>query len=310
MEKIIILPDVTCDLSEEIRNYFGIGDYVPSHVNINGRDIPTSLDWSNVSREEFYKTLSSKKAEVSTAPASPEEFYLKFKYYAQNGYKILFPSISSKISSTYSVASRAAERVREEIADAVICVCDSTKMTGALGVLVINLFLLQQAGKSFDELVAWLDANKNCVHQMGPIDDLMFVARRGRISMGKAVMGSFAGVKPMGDCNRDGYTTVLCKAKGMKKALEITAEYVRRMAEDVCKQYIIISHSDREEYANTLKELIESKVTPKGIFVSDIFTACGTNIGPGMVGAYFLGGDLSDKLKKEKSVLEEIQASL
>ena len=310
MEKIIILPDVTCDLSQEVRDFFGVEDYIPSHVNVNGEELPTTLDWTHISRDRFYKTLSAKKAQVSTAPASPEEFYLKFKDYAEQGYKILFLSISSKISSTYGVASRAAERVREEIADAVICVFDSTKMTGALGLLVISAFRLQKEGKSFDEIVAWLDENKNRVHQMGPIDDLIFVARRGRISMGKAVMGSFAGVKPMGDCNRDGYTSVLVKAKGMKKALAMTAEYVKRMARDVEDQYLIISHSDREDYAKTLKTLIESKVKCKGIFISDIFPACGTNVGPGMVGVYFLGDELTDELQKEKSVLEEIAASL
>jgi DegV family protein with EDD domain len=310
MEKYIILPDVTCDLSDKIREHFGIEDYIPSHVNINGKELPTTLDWSMVSREEFYKTLSNKKSQVSTAPASPEEFYEKFKGYAQSGFKVLFISISSKISSTFEVASRAAERVMSEIADSRVVCFDSTKMTGALGLLVINTFIMQKDGKSFDEVVAWLDENKHRVHQMGPIDDLIFVARRGRISMGKAVMGSFVGVKPMGDCNRDGYTSVLTKAKGMKKALEMTARYVEKMAVNTEDQYLIISHSDREEYANELKALIGARIMCRGIFVSDIFCACGTNIGPGMVGVYFMGDEITEDLEKEKNTLEEIAAAI
>ena len=310
MEKYIILPDVTCDLSKEIRDFFGIEDYVPSHITFRGAEYPTTLDWDHFSREEFYKVLSDRGAEITTAPASPGEFYEVFKKYTSEGYKVLFMSISSKISSTVSVATEAARRIVDDIPGATVYVFDSMKMTGALGLLVVQAFRMQREGKSFGEVVSWLENNKHRVHQMGPIDDLIFVARRGRISMGKAVMGSFAGVKPMGDCNLDGYTSVLAKAKGMKKALVMTANYVKRMAKDVENNYIIISHSDRAEYAEKLKELIEERMQPLGIFISDIYCGCGTHIGPGMVGAYFFGDMLSADLEKERAVLQNIADSL
>jgi len=141
---------------------------------------------------------------------------------------------------------------------------------------------------------------------MGPIDDLMFVARRGRITMGKAIMGSFAGIKPMGDCNTDGYVTVISKAKGIKKALRTTVRYVAQTAKNIEDQYMIISHSDREEYALALKEQLEAAVKPKKVFVSDVFCLCGTNIGPGMVGVYYLGDDVSPDLLIEKRIIAKI----
>ena len=118
MEKFVILPDVTCDLSEEIRAAFGLEDYIQGYVHFSdGRDLKTTLDWSNISRDEFYKTLSNKKMEVSTAPASPEDYYVIFKKYVEAGYSVLNMSISSKISSTYNVATGAADRVRKEYPD-------------------------------------------------------------------------------------------------------------------------------------------------------------------------------------------------
>ena len=65
MKQYIILPDITCDLSKEIRDYFGVVDYIKGHVHINGKSITTSLDWDNISRKEFYNTLSNKKNEVN-----------------------------------------------------------------------------------------------------------------------------------------------------------------------------------------------------------------------------------------------------
>lgn len=302
MKKYVILADITCDLSAELREYFGVTDYIEGSVHFSdGRDFSTTLDWNNISREEFYKLLSNKKFQISTAPASPEMYYEKFKSYAEQGTDILSMSISSKISSTHNVAKLAADRVMAEYPDCRIYCFDSYRMSGAFGLLLCYAQELQNNGSSMDEVVEWLEANKSRVHQMGPIDDLMFIARRGRISTGKAIMGTFAGVKPMGDCNADGYVSVLGKVKGVKKALEVAVEYIKLTATEPENQYIIISHSDREAYANMFKAMIEEQIKPKKVFVSDVFSGCGTNIGPGMIGAYFLGEPVSADGEVEKA---------
>ena len=307
MKKFIILPDVTCDLSEEIRTRFGLEDYIEGYVHFSdGRDLKTTLDWSNISREEFYKTLSNKKMEVSTAPASPEDYYEFYKKYAEQGYDILAMSISSKISSTHNVAVGAAKRVMEEYPDCNIYCFDSLRMAGALGLLVIYALQLKKDGKTMDEIIAWLEEYKHKVHQMGPIDDLIFVARRGRISMGKAIMGNFAGVKPMGDCNREGYVTVLTKAKGMNKALALSVEYARAVSTDIENQYVLVSHSNRQTYAETLADMVKKELNPKDVFISDVFSGSGTNVGPGMVGLYFLGAEISEDLVNEKAIMAKL----
>lgn len=307
MSKYVILADLTCDLSEEIRKEFGVEEYIKGHVHFSdGRDFRTTLDWSQISREEFYKTLSNKKIEVSSAAASPEEYYEIFKKYAEMDYQILSMSISSKISSTFNVASEAAKRVKAEYPECNIYCFDSLRMSGAFGLLVMYAHKLKEEGKAIEEVIDWLESNKLKVHQMGPIDDLIFVARRGRLTMGKAIMGSFAGVKPMGDCNREGYVSVLTKVKGMNKALDLTVRYVQKTAVNLKDQYIIISHSDRQEYAEKLKQLMEEKLDVKKIFISDVFSGCGTNAGPGMVGVYFLGDEVSEELVVEKEIMSSL----
>ena len=306
MKKYIILADVTCDLSAEIREYFGVKDYIKGFVSFSdGRDFKTSLDWDSISREDFYKALSDKKMKVTTAPASPEEYYEVFRGYAAEGYDILSMSISSKISSTYNVAVGAAERVKAEYPDCDIYCFDSYRMSGSFGLLTMYAHEKQNEGKTMRETAEFLEGLKMKVHQMGPIDDLMVVARRGRMSTGKAILGSFAGVKPMGDCNRDGYVSVISKVKGIKKALSATVDYIKLSAVNIEDQYILISHSNREEYAMTLKTMIES-LGAKKVFVSDVFDASGTNIGPGMIGAYFVGEEVSENSEKEKEVMQRV----
>lgn len=303
MSKYIIIPDVTCDLSKEIRDYFGLEDYIMGYVQINGNSIKTRLDWENISKDEFYKTLSNKKNQVSSAAGTPEDYYQTFKKYVELGYKVLSMSISSKISGTFSIASLAAKRIKEEIFDAEVYCIDTSRMSGSFGLLVCCALTLQKEGKSFEEVIEFLEDNKSRVHQMGPIDDLTFVARRGQISKGKAIMGNFAGIKPMGDSNTDGYVTVLAKVKGIKKAMDATVEYVKTLAVDMENQYLFIMHSDRDNYANILKEKFEASCNFKKVFVSDVFSGCGTNIGPGMICAYFLGNPVTSDLQFEKETL-------
>lgn len=305
MDKYIILPDITCDLGEELREYFGVEDYLQGYVQINNKSIRTTLDWNNISRKDFYSTLENAKNSVSSAAPTPEEYYETFKKYIVEGYSILSMSISSQISGTFNIANLAAKQIKEEFPETNIYCFDSSRMSGSFGLLVAYACLLQKEGRSFEEVIKWLEENKSRVHQMGPIDDLTFVARRGQISKGKAIMGNFIGIKPMGDCNQTGYVSVLSKVKGIKNALNVTAEYVKNIGVDLENQYLFIHHTDREKYALLLKDKLAEKIKCKKIFISDVYSGCGTNIGPGMIAVYFMGNPISEKNEVEKQALLE-----
>lgn len=305
--KFVILADFTCDLSEQIRQEIGMEDYIQGHIHFDdGRDFPTTLDWKHISREAFYKDLSDKRRRISTSPYNIAEYYECFEKYIQSGYGVICICLSSKISSAYGFACSAQRSILEKYPDAAICCVDSLRMSGGLGVLTVYAHILKKEGKSFIEIVQWLEENKSRVHQMGPLDDLFYIARRGNITMGKAIMGSFAGVKPMGDCNADGYTTIIVKVKGINKALDATVQYVAKTAVDIRDQYVIVAHSNREQYANILKEKIETELGPKKVFVTDVFCGCGANIGPGMVGVFYLGEKISEDMVKEKEAMNSI----
>ncbi len=311
MEKYVILADITCDLPKEIRDYIGMTDYIKGHFSITegGKtvDYISELGWDNIDRDYYYGLLDSTKAKVTTAPPNIEEYASIFEKYINDGYAVLSMSLSAKISSTYDQSCVAARKVKESHPDAKIYCFDSSRMSGAFGLLTMYAHILKNEGKSFDEVVEWLEANKNRLHQMGPIDDLIVIARRGRIAMGKAIMGSFAGVKPMGDCNSDGYVTVLTKAKGMRKALELTVGYIEKTAVDPANNYAIITHTDRAKYASDLESKLQS-VGFKKVFVIEAMPGNATNIGCGMIGVYYFGNPISEDMAAEKAIMAELTA--
>ena len=69
---------------------------------------------------------------------------------------------------------------------------------------------------------------------------------------------------------------------------------------------MVIAHTNREAFALKLKDMLSQRINPKHIFVTDVFSASGTNIGPGMVGAYFLGDPISEELTVEKDTIQSL----
>ncbi len=307
MQPYVILADACCDLSEDVRLSIGMTDYLTGHVYVeDGRSFPYTLDWSEIPRSEFYRLLSNKKCKVTTAPPNMIEYCDAFEGYAAKGIAVISLSLSSKISSTYNTSVLAAEQVRASYPDAKIYCFDTLRMSGGFGLLTIYAHQLKAEGKSFDEVVDFLEKTKRSVHQMGPIDDLFFVARRGKIAMGKAIMGSLIGIKPMGDCSSDGYIEILGNARGIPQALDITVKYVKETAVDIASQTVLVVHSDRDAYAKKLAESLEAELSPKKIYVSEVFAGCGANIGPGMVGVYYLGNEIVDGMETEKGIMKTL----
>ena len=56
----------------------------------------------------------------------------------------------------------------------------------------------------------------------------------------------------------------------------------------------------------TLDLLVSEKFNPKAIYVNDVYPACGINIGPGLLAAYYVGKPISEGLTEEKALIASI----
>ena len=311
-KKFVILPDVTCDLNKDIRKKFGI-EIVGGYVKYpNGKEEPSMLDWADCSyiseptAEAFYNELKKDPAGFTTAPANVYEYYNVFEKYVQEGYGILSMSISSGMSGTYSFTLHARDMILEKYPQAEIECFDSMRFGSGLGLMAIWASILRAEGKTLNETMRFLEDNKSHFHQMGWLDDLSFVAKKGRISQPKAFFGKLIGVKPLGEFDPCGVTTVIGKAKGEKSAYKAIIEYISQTIDNPTEQVIIIANSNRRLQSETLKTMIEERFHPKEIYINDVYPACGINIGPGLMAAYYVGKPISDDLAQEKDIISRI----
>lgn len=308
--KFVILGDPTCDISDQINKEFDVSMIKGHFVTSDGQQHVSVSNWDTMDRDEFYKALKKNPTAFTTSPPNIDECFVEFEKHILAGEGILCLSISSALSGTYSFMLKAKELALEKYPNAEIYVVDTYRFGPSVGLMAVTASKMREQGFSLKETYEWLEDNKNHFHQAGWMDDLSFVAKKGRISHAKAFFGSIIGIKPIGEFDYNGMTTVIGKGKGEKQAFDILIEY---MAETIIKpenQIIFIATSNRQEAAQKYKQLIEERFHPKAIYVNDVFPNDGINIGPGLMAAYYYGKPISQGLIEESEIVKTIKEKL
>ena len=306
MSNFTIFADVTCDLTKNIRLEYNI-EYFKGHMTLpNGNEVETELEWNDFTKDAFYADLKKNPNGYSTSPASPEEIKKAFRPFLEKGNDILSLSISTALSGTYNFTLQAKKELEEEFPGRKIYCIDSLRYSTGFGLLAVKASMLRSEGKSIDEIRDFIEENKFCVHQMGFLDDLSFVAAKGRLTKSKAFMGKLIGIKPMGEFDYNGLTTVIGKAKGYNQSIDAGVKYIKKFIVNPEDQIIFIGVTDRMKQALEYKDRIEKEIKPKEVVIMDVFPADGINIGPGLMSAFFFGTKITTGLEAEKKILTDI----
>ncbi len=306
MEKFAIITDSTSDLTERFQNEYGI-EIVYGHIVLPGKkEIRSFLSWDEMTMKEYYSSLHKDPTSFATSPANIDEYAEVFEKYASQNIPVLSMSISAALSGTYSIACKAREQVMRKYPSAEIYCFDSLRYGPGFGLLAVYASMKRSEGKSFSETCEWLENNKQRFHQVGWLDDLSFVAKKGRMTHAKAFFGTLAGIKPIGEIDKNGMTTVIAKVRGTKAAYETLLLYLEEITDDIQNQIVFIANSDRLAQAKEYKRMIEEKFSPKEVVIMDLFPSSGTNVGPGLMAAYVMGKPISEGLEREKVLLENI----
>lgn len=308
-KKFIIFTDAGGDFTPEQREKYGLE--VPPMTKIvwpNGEEKETDIDWKNITPNEYYKLMTNKKNIFQTSIPAPQTILDRLNEYVAQGKDVLVITISSTMSGGYSAFCVAAKEVMEANPNAKIKIVDSLRYGPAISLLAIEASRCREKGMSFEETYEYINEMRLHVHQCGILDDLFFLAHKGRISKTTAFMGNMVGIKPMADlCNETGLSQVIGKARGYKKFYKVLPKYVSRTIGNYKDKVFVVSQSLREPQSDEIMKIIKNEFAPEHLNYVPLGQATGANVGPGLCAVYYIGDDrVSENCVKEKAVLEEL----
>ena len=308
-ENFAILTDAGGDFTREIIAKYGIEETPMSTVVWpDGSERPTDLYWDTMKPNEYFTLMTNKKNNFSSSIPSPKTISDRLVALAEANRNIIVITISSTMSGGYSAFTVVAREIKELYPNIKITVIDSLRYSGAIDLIAIEASLCREKGMSYDETVEYLQQFKLRIHQCGFIDDLFFLARKGRIGKGKAFMGNMIGIKPLGDlCNETGQTQIIGKARGYKTVMKLFPEYIKRTIGEVKGKAFVVTYSLREAQALEMKRMVEEIFKPEHLIFVPVGQCTGCNVGPGLAAAFYAGDEpVSPMCEKEAVILNEL----
>lgn len=286
MRNFYITTDSNSDLPKEyiekynttiIPQYYSFGDTVYG-------------DELNMEPEEFYTRMKNGELPQSQAnnPAVIED---KFRAILDQGTDIIHIAFSSALSGSYNNVCMVARELSEEYKDAKITVIDSLNVSLGESIMVIYANQLKEAGKSYDEIIVWLNDFKNHINVLFTVDDLFHLQRGGRVSRTTAVVGSALNLKPFMYVTNEGTLSSNGTVRGRKKSISTLVDRMIASLDDNIDFNLPVGivHGNCIDEAKALADMIKSKTNFKNIIINDISPSIGTHSGPGALGIMFYG---------------------
>ena len=266
-------------------------NYICFHFQLGDKVYDDDLGIS-IPFPEFYKKMTEG-SETSTSQVNAEEYTQYFEKFLKDGKDILLMPISTGLSGSYNSAYIAKSELAEKYPDRKIYIVDSLGASSGLGLMIDKLADLRDEGKSIDEIRDWIEENKLKMHHWFFSSDLTFFIKGGRVSKTAGFIGGLLGICPLLNVDNIGKLIPREKIRTKKKVIKQIVSKMEEFADDrldYCDK-CFISHSDCEEDAKAVAQLVEEKF-PKlkeKVLINDIGTTIGSHTGPGTVALFFWG---------------------
>lgn len=285
-----IITDSCCDIPYQVLEAQDIA-FIPMFVEIDGQeyldDLGKTFDYT-----AFLQALKDKKM-PTTSQINVGRYVEFFRPYCEKGIPVLYVGFTSGMSGSYSSAMQAVEILKDDFPDPQVTVIDSLGASLGEGLLVLGAQRQQAAGKSLEEVAAWVEANKMTVQSWVTVDDLMHLLAGGRISKTAATVGSLLSVKPIINVSAEGKLDNVGKVRGRRRALEtIVQETVANLASK-SDQIVYIAYSGEDTDAKKALALLQEQIEISEEQIYPLGPTIASHTGLGCVAIFTFGKDRS-----------------
>jgi DegV family protein with EDD domain len=286
MKDYVIVTDSSCDLPEDLVGSLGIA-VVPLSIQFGSarfRNCPGEGPGSH----EFYQRLFKGEPAQTSAP-NVEDFKSQIRPYLAQGKDVLYLGFSSALSATYQNGAIALDELGEEFPQATLLAADTLCASLGQGLLVDLAVAQKKAGKSIQEVKDYVEQTKLHLCHWFTVGNLTQLRRGGRLSAGKAVLGSLLHVKPILHVDDAGRLVPVDTVKGRKNSIQALVDHMAETVRSPQGQHIYISHGDCPEDAQVLADLVVQRFPSVTVTIGDVGPVIGAHSGLGTLALFFLG---------------------
>src|SRR5690554_2398259 len=280
MEKIKILADSTCDLSDELIMENDIS-LIPFYVTLGEERY---RDRETLTTSKLYQYVDEHGELPKTSAPTPEDYRRFFQQYVEEGYQIIYICISSDFSSGYQNACLAAR----EFAEGQVDVVDSRNLSTGIGLLVMKAVDLLKAGKSKAEIVNHLNEIIPLVRTAFMIDNMDYLHKGGRCTSLQKFLGNMLKFR-VEIRVLEGKMEAASRIRGSKiKAYDKLINNLKEDLPNVDKTRVFVTHSMEDEGAEYLKEELANLNHFSEILETKAGCVISSHCGPGTIGVLYI----------------------
>ncbi len=286
MSSYVIMTDNMADLPES---------YIQEH-ELPILSLSYVIDGETYDREhpqdvkEFYSRMRSGSM-PTTSQANPEQAKEIFLACLSKGQDVLYLAFSSGLSGTCNSGRIAAAEIEEEqlYPDRKITVIDTLSASLGEGLLVHKAVQMKEAGKSMEEVAAWVEEHKLHLCHNFTVDDLFHLHRGGRVSKATAILGTMINIKPLLHVDNEGHLIAIGKVRGRKKSLSALVDRMGEQMKGFENTEVFISHGDCLEDAKYVEKLVRERFGIEQFVIHEVGPTIGAHSGPGTMALFFMG---------------------
>ena len=275
---IRITCDSTCDLSPELYEKYGL-TMVSMGITLGDRFCRDGIDLSS---EEIYDYVGKTGTLPSTSAISVGEYEDAWKPFLDAGDQVIHISLSSALSSSNQNANIAAAELGN------VAVIDSLNLSTGTGHLALRAVELRDAGLSFDEIVADLNAAVEKLDVSFVLQTLDYLKKGGRCSAIVALGANLMKLRPEIVVS-NGKLSVGKKYRGSIE--RSVSDYIRGRLEgrtDVDTSRIFVTHSGVPEEILTMAVNLVKELHPfEEVLTSQAGCTISSHCGPATLGVLF-----------------------
>jgi DegV family protein with EDD domain len=277
-----IVADSACDLPETVVRAHGI-HIVPLSLVYEEKVLRDGID---IDAETFVERLRQGE-HPSTSQPPPGAFLEAYRRAAGDGEEVLGIILAAALSGTFTSARTAAKGLD----GTPIHLMDSRSISVLQGLLVMKAAELAELGWAAPDITAELDRIRDQSSIFFTVDTFDRLLASGRVSRGRAWLGSLLDIKPILGVDASGSAIPVSKVRGYNALLAKTLDLVADRIGSAESFRFGVVHVDAADMAETIRDALIQRFGERDVLVAPATPVIATHIGRNAWGLAYMVED-------------------